>query len=348
MALTRKRLAHVLALAALALVLPACSAPVRTTPEGTLSCVSRPVTLGAPVPEPEPPRQGDAGAEIPVRPARAEVPAPGARAEAAGVPACAAAQTPWITPEDGPRFADSSSIFWDRLGRDVDLVLQDYRNYYSLPNLALFALGIGAAAPVANTPADRGIRHWIQTRAHGHVESLAELFNYGGQVWVALPAGLEIAALCGLAPDDYTTDGGLFEWSNRSLRAIAVGFPPVVACYALLGSARPNSGDDSRWHPFEHYHGMSGHTFIGAIPFLTAASMTDNPWLRYPLIAGSFLTGWARLYEDRHYFSQVALGWWCAALAVHSVNQTEDQRRGLAVVPMAMPGGAGMGLEWRY
>src|SRR5437660_1366892 len=85
-------------------------------------------------------------------------------------------------------------------GKPSRLSVQEYRNYYALPTLRLFALGIGAAAPVANTPADRGIRHWIQTRAHGHVESLAELFNYGGQVWVALPVGLEIAALCGKAP----------------------------------------------------------------------------------------------------------------------------------------------------
>jgi hypothetical protein len=254
----------------------------------------------------------------------------------------------WGIPEEGPGLAGPPSLFWDRLDRDIDLALQDYRNYYSLPNLALLGLGIGAAAPIANTPVDNHIRNWIQKRGHGHVESLAELFNYGGQIWVALPVGLEIAALCGKAPDDYTHDGGLFEWSNRSLRAIAVGFPPVVALYAILGSGRPDLSNDSRWHPFEHFHGVSGHTFIGAVPFLTAASMTDNLWLKYPLIAGSFLTGWARLYEDRHYFSQVALGWWCAALAVHSVNQTEDQRRGLAVVPMAVPGGTGMGLEWRF
>jgi hypothetical protein len=285
-----------------------------------------------------------------VQPVRAEVsaPTPGASLEGPDVPAFGAGQAPWEIPEGGPRLAGSSSVFWDRLDRDIDLSLQDYRNYYSLPNLALFGLGIGAAAPIANTPVDNHIRNWMQKRGHGHVESLAELFNYGGQVWVALPVGLEIAALCGKAPDDYLNDGGLFEWSNRSLRAIAVGFPPVVACYALLGSGRPDLSNDSRWHPFEHFHGMSGHTFVGAVPFLTAASMTDNPWLKYPLIAGSFLTGWARLYEDRHYFSQVALGWWCAALAVQSVNQTENQRRALSVVPMAMPGGAGMGLEWRY
>jgi hypothetical protein len=252
-----------------------------------------------------------------------------------------------VLPPEAADLTAPPSVFWTRLDRDIDLALQDYRNYYSWPNLALLALGVGAAAPLANTDADRDIRRWYQERAGGHARSVAEVFNYGGQIWVAVPVGLEIAALCGKAPDDYATDGGLFEWSNRSLRAIAVGFPPVIAMYGLLGASRPDR-NDSRWHPFNDIHGVSGHTFIGAVPFLTAASMTDNPWLKYPLFLGSFLTGWARFHEDRHYFSQVALGWWSAVLAVRSVNQTEDQRRNLSVGPMAMPSGVGMGVEVRY
>jgi hypothetical protein len=336
MAAPRTRLTQLLGLGTLALALPACSVPTYTAQqESNLPAPVIVSTSAAPRGVRPPPEVH----EPPIRQARAEEPAPDA------LPRQQFSAAPDLMTDSQ---AAAPADFWDRLDRDIDLSLQDYRHYYSLPNLALFALGIGAAAPIANTSADRHIRHWIQTRGHAHAESLAELFNYGGQLWVIVPAGLEIAALCGKAPEDYASDGGWFEWSNRSLRAIAVGFPPVVACYALLGSARPDLSNDSRWHPFEHFHGMSGHTFIGAVPFLTAASMTDNPWVKYPLVFGSFLTGWARLYEDRHYFSQVALGWWCAFLAVHSVNQTENERRSLSVVPMVMPGGAGMGVELRY
>src|SRR5262249_19175945 len=156
---------------------------------------------------------------------------------------------PWVIPE-GPGLAESSSVFWDRLGRDIDLSLQDYRNYYALPNLALFGLGIGAAAPIANTPVDHHVRNWMQKRGHGRVRSLAVVAKLGGRLWVLLPVGLGVAALGGKAPDDCGTDGGVVEWSTRSLRASAAGFPPVVACYALLGSGRPDLSNDSRWHPF--------------------------------------------------------------------------------------------------
>jgi hypothetical protein len=52
---------------------------------------------------------------------------------------------------------------------------------------------------------------------------------------------------------------------------------------------------------------------------LTAAKMTDNPFLKYPLYVGSTLTGLSRINDNKHYFSQAVLGWWIAFLAVNSV-----------------------------
>jgi hypothetical protein len=410
MALTRNRLAQLLALAALALSVPACSLPVQPPGQSIYCCPAPPIepstpaipddkegSAAAPYPvdfpasmgeaqvdlSPLPPqgrevsREGESPysvlstparaifAAVPgqpghepaeasttsplIRQVRADLPAPGPSAP--GAPPVkdgyAPGQVLCVSTEAGADLPPPESVFWERLGRDIDLSLQDYCNYYSWTNLGLLALGVGTTGAIANTAADRDIRQRYQHSYGGRIRSVAEVFNYGGQIWVALPVGVELAALCGKAPDDYTTDGGLFEWSNRSLRAIAVGFPPVIAMYGLLGASRPDR-NDSRWHPFNDIHGVSGHTFIGAVPFLTAASMTDNPWLKYPLYVGSFLTGWARFHEDRHYFSQVALGWWSGVLAVCSVNQTEDQRRSLSVGPMVMPGGAGMGVEMHY
>jgi hypothetical protein len=121
----------------------------------------------------------------------------------------------------------------------------------------------------------------------------------------------------------------------------------VLALYGLLGSGRPDR-HDSHWHPFRDVHGISGHTFTGAIPFLTAAAMTDNPWLRGALFLGSFATGWSRIHDDRHYLSQAALGWWVAYLAVRSVDQTQDEQRSLLVAPTVFPDGAGVAVQVRY
>jgi hypothetical protein len=343
MAAPRNRLAQLLGLGMLTLALPACSTPLRE------ASPDRPYLPSAPAARLLPPRESPAPPpQMPViEQVQCRTPEPELPGIPPPVPESVPGQPLWDGLAKWEKEGKRPSVFWERLDRDIDLSLQDYRNYYSWPNLGLVALGLGAAAPLANTSADRDIRRWYQDHYRGRARSVAEVFNYGGQVWVALPVGLEIAALCGKAPADYATDGGLFEWSHRSVRAIAVGFPPVVALYGVLGASRPDR-DDSRWRPFNDIHGVSGHTFIGAVPFLTAASMTDNPWVKYPLVMGSFLTGWARFHEDRHYFSQVALGWWMAYLAVRTVNQTERERRGWSLAPLVSPDCTGVGVEVRY
>jgi hypothetical protein len=251
-----------------------------------------------------------------------------------------------VRPCEMHRDPGDCSFRWDRLDADIDLSCEDYENFYTCWNLTLVGLGVAVAAPLANTSADESIRNWYQSRAHSRaLNDFANVMNYGAPYWMVVPFAAEGAALFGLAPDDYTHDGGFFEWGNRSIRALAVGYPPVLAGYVLLGASRPGQGG-SEWRPFNDWHGVSGHTFDEAIPFLTAAAMTDDPWLKVPLFLGSFAGGWARIHADQHYFSQVVLGWWMAYLAVRRVDDTQRDR---AVT--FMPGtedGPGVGVLIRY
>jgi len=226
-------------------------------------------------------------------------------------------------------------------------VRDDLRQFYSAPVLGGLALGVGAAAPLANTSADRTIRRWYQERIRRDgLNPVSTAASIGGQAWVVWPLWMECNALRGGAGEDYYLDGGLYEWGNRSLRAVATGYPAVLGLYVLLGASRPGYNDDSRWHPFQDIHGVSGHTFVGAIPFLTAATMVDEPLYKVPLFLGSFLTGWSRIHDDRHYFSQVALGWWIAYLSVHSVDQTQEERA-VTFTPFTADG-PGFGVQVRY
>jgi hypothetical protein len=251
-------------------------------------------------------------------------------------------------PPPGPEGDPGGFSFrWDRLDADIDLSRQDYANFYTPWNLTLVGLGVGVAAPLANTSADQSIRDWYQDRVRSRAANdFANVMNYGAPYWVVVPLAAEGAALFGMAPDDYPHDGGFFEWSNRSVRALAVGYPPVLAGYVLLGASRPGQGS-SRWQPFNDWHGVSGHTFDEAIPFLTAAAMTDNEWLKVPLFIGSMAGGWARIHADQHYFSQVVLGWWMAYLAVRRVDDTQRDRSPFTLVP-GTDEGPGVGVLVRY
>ena len=220
------------------------------------------------------------------------------------------------------------------------------------------ALGVAIAAPLANTSADLSFRNWYQ----GHVrESWEDRYaydvKYAGEYTYALPAYFAIAlggraleGLDSLMGDDGSWVGQVGEvtnqWGQRCIRAMAVGTPMVGLLQVGLGSTRPGLGS-SHWNPLNASHGVSGHAYVGSIPFLTAAAMTDSPFLKVPLFLGSFLAGWSRIHTDDHYLSQVALGWWMGYLAVRSVNETQEQERTIEFLPGSSEG-PGVSLLLRY
>jgi hypothetical protein len=220
------------------------------------------------------------------------------------------------------------------------------------------ALGIAVAAPLANTSADRSIRDWYQNKVRHHsADHYALSAKYFGEYSYALPVyfgaaigGKALEGIDSLFGDDgsFVSDVGLAtnEWGKRCIRAMAVGTPMVGVFQVVLGSTRPRLGS-SYWNPFYSSHGVSGHAYIGSIPFLTAASMTDSPYLRVPLFLGSFLAGWSRIHTDDHYFSQVALGWWMGFIAVRSVNQTQEAEKPIEFIP-GFSEGAGVSMLLRY
>ena len=254
-----------------------------------------------------------------------------------------------------PRIAEAHAGWSEHLlseARDVlrgglRLSWEDHLHYYARDNLTELTLGLALAAPLANTPADRSVRDWYQRKARSDVtDHFADVLRHGGEFWVTVPvcAG---AALAGTLTGDGGLGSALGTWGNRSLRALLVGAPPLAGLSAVLGPARPPQGS-SRWQPFRDHHGLSGHTFVGAVPFLTAALMTEDPFWRGTFVLGSFLTGWSRLNDDRHYLSQVALGWWAAYLAAASVDETERGRRRFRILPLCSPEGPGVAFWLEY
>lgn len=181
--------------------------------------------------------------------------------------------------------------------------------------------GVGLAALSANTQLDRDIYEdamggW---RTHEWREFRDDVLPLGDGAY-ALPVLTATAIVAPMLGGD-----AVGEWSGRSLRAILVGAPPVLALQRLTGGGRPDdpaNTTSSEWEPFNHSNGVSGHAFIGAVPFLTIASMQDSPWIDGACYLGSTIVAGARLQGSRHYFSQVVLGWWIGYLATEAVGDS--------------------------
>lgn len=228
-------------------------------------------------------------------------------------------------------------------------VLADYRNYYSADTFLPLLAGLGVGAAIANTHADSGIRDFYQDNIRNtSTDEWSELLHTPtvlGNGYLVLPL-FATAALSGHWAEEGTAPRQMGEWGERSLRTFLVGAPPMFALQYLTGGSRPDeTGHASSWVPLQDSNGVSGHSFMGAIPFLTAAQMTDDPWLRAGLYAGSTLAGLSRINDDAHFTSQVLIGWWTAFLASEAVRMTSDGDRTWRIVPIPQRDGMMVALE---
>ncbi|MBS0290388.1 MAG: phosphatase PAP2 family protein [Proteobacteria bacterium] len=114
-------------------------------------------------------------------------------------------------------------------------------------------------------------------------------------------------------------------WANHTFRTILVGSPEQLALSHLLGAGRPATGHP-QWQLLKYHRAVSGHAFYGAIPLLNIAKQNDDPFIKFGLTTLSFLPGLARINDDKHYLSQVVLGWWLAACATKAVWESDKAR----------------------
>lgn len=236
--------------------------------------------------------------------------------------------------------ARSTNVMWD--------VNSDHFNYYTPRSLGALAVGTGFAAALANTPADRHMHEFyqdsIRNSASDQVSSVVKPLGDGRYVIPAYLAASMLGEFTECGPLDVTG-----EWGERCWRTTLVGAPSLLFLQAATGAGRPNEYPvGSTWQPFQDNNGVSGHTFMGAIPFLSAAKMTDNPWLKAGCYAGSTAVGWSRINDDAHYTSQVVLGWWIAFLASNAVDGTCLEKQGWSVQPMQVNDGAGALITLQY
>ena len=276
---------------------------------------------------------------------------------AANFPAAGGAVTT-LPPLDREVFAPpmSSEPPWahsqhPRLARAGYKVLEDYRNFYSCDGLVCLTAAFGAGAIMANT----GFDVTMQDAWQRGVEptSLGTFFSGCkdiGEGRYALSV-FGVAAATGLIFEGNPAGDVVGEWGSRSLRMFAVGAPPLYALQWATGGSRPDEGPaGSRWHFFNDNNGVSGHAFIGAIPFIAAADMVESPLLKGTLYVCSTFVGFSRMTDNAHYPSQVFLGWYLAWASARAVSGTEMQFAGmdLTIVPLPMAdlGGAAVQVTW--
>lgn len=206
-------------------------------------------------------------------------------------------------------------------------VKRDYANFYTRERFKRLGIAFSVGAVMANTHIDQGIRDWYQ----GHLrtrnsDSVSKQLKKLGNGYYVIPVSL-LAMGIGQLSDD-PEQSLIWQWGQRSFRAYLVGGPANLLAQFTTGASRPlERPDASHWRPFQDWNGVSGHAFVGAIPFLTIVHMSDNRWLRYSAYFASSFAGWSRINDDAHFASQVFLGWYMAYESTNAVADSDDPAR---------------------
>jgi hypothetical protein len=238
-----------------------------------------------------------------------------------------------------------------RASRAWHQIARDYRNFYSCESLTCITAAFGAGALMANTGFDQTMQDaWITGVEPTSLGTFFSDCKDIGEGRYSLPI-FGAAYATGLVFENSPVGDAVGEWGGRSLRMFVVGAPPLYALQWATGASRPSdTAGSSYWAPFHDNNGVSGHAFVGAIPFLAAADMVESPLLKGTLYVCSTFVGFSRMTDEAHYPSQVFLGWYLAWASSRAVSQTEMQFAGMEVrvVPLPMADQGGLAVETRW
>ncbi len=242
-------------------------------------------------------------------------------------------------------FCAATPSFWSR-------IKEDHAHYYSKESLLWLAGGFGVGAIIANSSLDGGIQNHLQSSLLGaSSDDWLETFHAQKELGNGRDTLPLFAAAWGasLLFENVPLINATGEWGERSIRAIIVGTPPMLAMQYVTGASRPGeTSANAKWKPFQDNNGVSGHSFMGAIPFLAAAKVTERPLLKVLYYAGSTLAPLSRLNDNHHYPSQAFLGWYMAWVATNAVDATQHADQNWRMFPISWSGVTGVGIEYNW
>jgi hypothetical protein len=236
------------------------------------------------------------------------------------------------------------------MDRMLSTIANDYHTYYEYSKFNEFLFALAVSGTLANSDLDQEIFQDLlhdDLNSHSSNKVFNQFNNAGGysQLRYAVPFYFA-SMLAGNALSESSTDNVLELWGSNALRTVILGAPQQLFFSYATGGQRPSEGD-SNWDLFNGDNGVSGHAFYGAVPFLTAAQLTSNNYIKTSWIIASMLPGLSRVNNNKHYMSQVFLGWSLALVSSNAVFQV-DYGLDIKITPLVSEDGMLVGIQYRF
>ena len=227
----------------------------------------------------------------------------------------------------------------------IEEIRSDYARLYSPNNIPYLSDAIALSGFLANSPVDRRLQSLYHSE---YASDMPGAFKTLGEGSVVIPLSAA-AFLAGMYFEGNGSMGIIGDWGRLTLRGFAGGAPALLTMQRVTGAGRPGiyGTGDSNWRPFEAAAGASGHSFMGAVPFMVAARMTDGIAFKGLFYAASGLCALSRINDNAHFPSQAGLGLWLAYKATHPSYSKPAERR-VHFYPTAMEDGIGVMALYRF
>ena len=205
-------------------------------------------------------------------------------------------------------------------------------------------------ALMANTSMDEDLQSGYQNHVRdSNIDDIAGSVKSFGDGRYLIPLSVVAASAEYILPSRGAIQH-VSRWGQLAARAYLLGGPVMLLMQRMTGASRPGERTDgSNWNPMKDENGVSGHAFIGAVPFLTIARMNeDSVPLKCLFYFLSALPAWSRINDSKHYPSQALLGWYMAWEAVDAVCDSAWENPKVRVSPLITSEVHGLciGINW--
>ncbi|MBN8573456.1 MAG: phosphatase PAP2 family protein [Candidatus Kapaibacterium sp.] len=220
------------------------------------------------------------------------------------------------------------AVIWDDISTAFSTVGYAGNRLVSVSDYDLVHLGIASGMVIASSFVDESFRNdIIHTSMRGaSMDKFTDIVNKYGDL--TAPALLTVSIYGGglLFDDEYVRTTG------RMLgEALIIGGTLTTFGKFAIGRARPylNEGSNS-FSPFhwgdERWAFPSGHTTVAFTVSGVLSARIQRWWATAGLYGLAASTGFARMYKDKHWFSDIVLGAIVGSFATYTVVNAENER----------------------
>ena len=216
----------------------------------------------------------------------------------------------------------------------IEKLTLDHKNYYLETDYKTTAYVFLLGSLMANSDIDQNLISFYNNDIRDkdleeHNENASFWKNFGeGDIFIPL-------ALLS-ASTNFVAKNPVGTWGSMVSRAYLVGAPPMLLMQKVTGGSRPFEREDgsSTWDFWADENGVSGHAFMGSIPFLVASKMSNNKLISNTFLTLSTFTGISRVNDNAHFTSQAILGWYMGYMAVAAIDKTNKKEKDYLLMPV--------------